>query len=54
MNYDLAIRIKELRKNCKVNQEDIAERLDMSRQRYGCLENGQVDISYNIIKKIAD
>lgn len=54
MSYALGLRIKELRQISKINQEQIADVLDMSRQRYSRLENGQVDISYVMIKKIAD
>lgn len=54
MSYALGMRIKELRQIRKINQEQIADVLDMSRQRYSRLENGQVDISYVMIKKIAD
>lgn len=32
----------------------MAEMLETTRQRYARLENGQVDISYVIIKKISD
>ncbi len=54
MSYALGLRIKELRQIRKISQEQIADVLDMSRQRYSRLENGQVDISYVMIKKIAD
>lgn len=54
MSYAIGSRIKELRRTRKIGQEQMAEVLDTSRQRYSRLENGQVDISYVIIKKIAD
>ena len=54
MSYALGMRIKELRQIRKISQEQMANVLDMSRQRYSRLENGQVDISYVMIKKIAD
>jgi len=54
MSYALGTRIKELRQIRKISQEQMANVLDMSRQRYSRLENGQVDISYAMIKKIAD
>jgi len=54
MSYAIGSRIKELRTNHKISQEQMAEVLDTTRQRYSRLENGQVDISYVIIKKIAD
>lgn len=53
MSYALGMRIKELRQIHKINQEQMADVLGMSRQRYSRLENGQVDISYVMIKKIA-
>ena len=54
MSYAIGSRIKELRTSHRVSQEQMAELLNTSRQRYARLENGQVDISYVIIKKIAD
>ena len=54
MSYAIGSRIKELRTIRKISQEQMAELLDTTRQRYSRLENGQVDISYVIIKKIAD
>jgi len=54
MSYAIGSRIKELRTNHRISQEQMAEFLNTSRQRYARLENGQVDISYVIIKKIAD
>lgn len=54
MSYAIGSRIKELRSNHKISQEQMAEVLDTTRQRYSRLEKGQVDISYVMIKKIAD
>ena len=54
MSYAIGRRIKELRTKHRISQEQMAELLNTSRQRYARLENGQVDISYVIIKKIAD
>jgi len=54
MSYAIGSRIKELRTNHRISQEQMAELLNTSRQRYARLENGQVDVSYVIIKKIAD
>ena len=54
MSYTIGRRIKELRTNRKVSQEEMAELLETTRQRYSRLENGQIDISYVVIKKIAD
>ncbi|MDI9495931.1 MAG: helix-turn-helix transcriptional regulator [Bacillota bacterium] len=54
MSYSLGSRIKELRTNHKISQEQMAEALGTTRQRYSRIENGQVDISFVMIKKIAD
>jgi transcriptional regulator with XRE-family HTH domain len=54
MSYAIGNRIKELRTIKKVSQEEMAEFLDTSRQRYSRLENGRLDISYVVIKKIAE
>lgn len=54
MSYAIGMRIKELRSECKIGQERMAEILCTTRQRYSRLENGQVDISFVEIKKIAD
>lgn len=54
MSYAIGSRIKELRTNLRISQEQMAEVLDTTRQRYSRLENGQVDMSFVLIKKIAD
>ena len=54
MSYLLGRRIAELRCEKKVTQDKMAEILDTTRQRYARLEKGQIDISYVMIKKIAD
>jgi transcriptional regulator with XRE-family HTH domain len=54
MSYALGMRIKELRQSKKISQEQMADLLETSRQRYSRLEKGQVDISFVTIKKIAD
>ena len=53
MSYAIGSRIKELRTARGINQERMAEILNTSRQRYSRLEKGQVDISFVLIKKIA-
>lgn len=53
MSYALGVRIKELRTMRKISQEQMAEALDTTRQRYSRLENGQIDISFVMIKDIA-
>jgi len=54
MSYAIGSRIKDLRTKHRISQEQMADVLDTTRQRYSRLENGQVDISYVLIKKIAD
>ncbi len=54
MSYALGSRIKELRAKHKISQEQMADVLGTTRQRYSRIENGQVDISFIIIKKISD
>jgi len=53
MSYAIGNKIKELRTSYNITQEEMAELLDTTRQRYSRLEKGQIDISYVIIKKIA-
>lgn len=54
MSYALGSRIKELRTNRKISQEQMADVLGTSRQRYSRIENGQIDISFVMIKGIAE
>ncbi|WP_069651046.1 helix-turn-helix domain-containing protein [Caloranaerobacter ferrireducens] len=54
ISYILANRIKELRTERNITQEEMAKVLGTSRQRYSRLENGQTSISYVVIKKIAE
>ncbi|HOA80130.1 MAG TPA: helix-turn-helix transcriptional regulator [Defluviitaleaceae bacterium] len=54
MNAAIGARIRELRESKKLSQEDVATKLGFSRQRLGRIENGDVDISYATICKIAD
>jgi transcriptional regulator with XRE-family HTH domain len=53
MSFALGSRIKELRTNHKISKEQMAGVLETTRQRYSRIENGQVDISFVMIKKIA-
>ena len=53
MNAAIGARIRELRESKKLS-EDVATKLGFSRQRLGRIENGDVDISYATICKIAD
>lgn len=54
MSYTIGSKIKELRISRKISQDEMAELLDTTLQRYSRLEKGYVDISYVMIKKIAD
>ncbi len=54
MSYAIGKRINEIRNSRKVSQEEIAGYLGMSRQRFARIESGQADLTYALIKKIAD
>ncbi|WP_100065448.1 helix-turn-helix transcriptional regulator [Miniphocaeibacter massiliensis] len=46
-------RLKELRKERGINQEELANILEVTRQTIGSLENGRYDPSINLAFKIA-
>lgn len=46
-------RLKELRKERGINQEELADILEVTRQTIGSLENGRYDPSINLAFKIA-
>lgn len=50
---DVKNRLKELRKERGINQEELAEALEVTRQTIGSLENGRYDPSINLAFKIA-
>ena len=54
MSYAIGKRINEIRTQKKLNQEDIASVLGISRQRFARIETGQSDISYAMIMKVAE
>lgn len=54
MSYAIGKRINEIRLEKKINQEEIANALGISRQRFARIENGQSDISYDMLLKTAD
>lgn len=54
MSYALGARIKQFRDAHKINQETMAEYLGTTRQRYARMESGQIEMSFQTIKKIAD
>ena len=53
MSYALGNRIKELRIEKKISQEEVASAIDTTRQRYSRIEKGQIDISFRMIQEIA-
>lgn len=53
MNAILGARIKSLRESKGLTQEQIAEKMDCTRQKYARLEKGLLDISYFNISIIA-
>lgn len=54
MSYAIGKRINEIRLQKKVNQEEIANVLGISRQKFARIENDQSDISYAMLVKVAD
>lgn len=53
MNAILGARIKSLREAKGFTQEQVAEKMNCSRQRYARLEKGLIDISFASISAIA-
>jgi transcriptional regulator with XRE-family HTH domain len=53
MNTALGARIKSLRELKGFTQEQIADRMKCSRQKYARLEKGLIDITYSSISAIA-
>ena len=51
---DLGIKIKHLRIDKDLSQEQLAEKVDMSREHLSCLECGKYSISVSNLYKIAD
>lgn len=54
MSYHIGKKIKNIRLERGISQDDIAARLGMSRQRFARIENGQDDISFVNLQKIAE
>ena len=46
-------RLEELRKLCSISQEELADKLEVSRQTIGSLENGRYNPSIILAFKIA-
>ncbi|MEA4846515.1 MAG: helix-turn-helix transcriptional regulator [Clostridiaceae bacterium] len=53
MNAALGARIKSLRESRGLTQEQIADKMNCTRQKYARLEKGLIDISYGSISTIA-
>ena len=54
MSYALGARIREFRDAQKISQETLADHLGTTRQRYARMESGQIEMSFQTIKKVAD
>lgn len=54
MNHLIGEKIRSLREEKRLSQEEIGNILGISRQRMGRIENGESDISYKMICRIAD
>lgn len=54
MNELLGNRIKALRCARGLTQEQVADRIDVSRQKYARIENGTNSITLDILSKVAD
>ncbi len=54
MNDLLGARIKSLRESMGLTQEQVAEKMNCSRQKYSRIEKGLIDISYANITKISE
>lgn len=53
MNKILGDRIKEIRTSKNFTQEQVAETIGVSRQRYARMENGVNDITLDILSKLS-
>ena len=53
MNELLGSRIKALRSAKKITQEQVADRIGVSRQKYARIESGVNSITFDILSKIA-
>lgn len=54
MSYIISQRIKAFRIERGLSQEEVASKLEMSRQRYSRIESNQVQVTFKIIEKLAD
>lgn len=53
MGHAIGARIRKLREERKMSQDDVAAALGTTRQRLSRIENEQVDVSYLMLKQIA-
>lgn len=54
MNSQLGIRLRRMREERNMTQEQLAGRLGMSRQRLARLENGTTDITFEVLSGMAE
>jgi transcriptional regulator with XRE-family HTH domain len=54
MNADISERIKNLRKEKNLNQEELGKILGISRRSISAIENGETDLSTQQIKAISE
>lgn len=53
MSYLIGQKIKQLRKDQDITQDYMAEKLNITRQKYGRIENGQSNITYKTIEDVS-
>lgn len=49
---DIGLKIKEIRTNKGLSQQDLAEALGVSKQRISQMETGGFDMGFNMIRKV--
>lgn len=53
MSYAIVKKIKSVRNERGLSQDEVADKLGMSRQRYIRIENNQVPITFKVIEELA-
>ena len=53
MSYLIGQKIKQLRKDQDITQDYMADKLNITRQKYGRIENGQSNITYKTIEDVS-
>ena len=53
MSYLIGQKIKQLRKDQDITQDYMAEKLNITRQKYGRIENGQSNITYKTMEDVS-